>query len=223
MRGWEAKAAKRKPDLYALDNPRGLPVSAWTSLIEAFGFVLDRQRGSHRRDAREDVRESVNLPPRTDGNAETAQGTSVIGLVEGERPRQVEDDGSCSVVPDMPGCTAHGETPEEAFLEAHTTQELWLKTTRDRGWPIPRPSRHPALVRTAEDRAGPSQPSFAIKGQRRHLMPVRDDGTGLVVVPPHPATQPPRRSSSGHAARYPEAGSRPMLTSAELHRLRLGR
>lgn len=34
-----------------------------------------------------------------------------------------EDGGCFSVVPDLPGCTAHGETPEEALREAQTAQE----------------------------------------------------------------------------------------------------
>ena len=59
-----------------------------------------------------------------------------------------EDNGYFSVVPDLPGCTAHGETPEEALREAQTAQELWLEVARDRGWPIPEPSCHPALSRT---------------------------------------------------------------------------
>jgi predicted RNase H-like HicB family nuclease len=56
-----------------------------------------------------------------------------------------EDGGYFSVVPDLPGCTAHGETPEEALREAQIAQELWVEAARARGWPIPEPSRHPAL------------------------------------------------------------------------------
>ncbi len=56
-----------------------------------------------------------------------------------------EDGGFFAVVPDLPGCTAHGETPEEALREAQIAQEGWLEVVRDRGWPIPEPSRYPAL------------------------------------------------------------------------------
>lgn len=56
-----------------------------------------------------------------------------------------EDGGYFSVVPDLPGCTAHGETPEEALREAQTAQELWLDEARDLSWPVPEPSRHPAF------------------------------------------------------------------------------
>jgi predicted RNase H-like HicB family nuclease len=57
-----------------------------------------------------------------------------------------EDDGEFfAVVPDLPGCTAHGETPEEALREARVAQELWLEGVKDRGWIVPEPSRYPAL------------------------------------------------------------------------------
>lgn len=59
-----------------------------------------------------------------------------------------EDGGYFSVVPDLPGCTAHSETPEEVLREAQTAQELWLEAARERGWPVPAPSRHPALSQT---------------------------------------------------------------------------
>ncbi len=44
-----------------------------------------------------------------------------------------EDSGFFSVVPDLPGCTAHGETPEEALREAIIAQDLWVEAARDRG------------------------------------------------------------------------------------------
>ena len=56
-----------------------------------------------------------------------------------------EDGGFFAVVPDLPGCTAHGETPEEALREARIAQELWLEGVQERGWTVPEPSRYPAL------------------------------------------------------------------------------
>lgn len=55
-----------------------------------------------------------------------------------------EDGGYFAVVPDLPGCTAHGETPEEALREARIAQELWLEGVRERGWSSPEPSHYPA-------------------------------------------------------------------------------
>lgn len=56
-----------------------------------------------------------------------------------------EERGFFAVVPDLPGCTAHGETPEEALREARIAQELWLEGVRDRGWTVSEPSCYPAL------------------------------------------------------------------------------
>ncbi len=56
-----------------------------------------------------------------------------------------EDGGYFAVVPDLPGCTAHGETPKEALREARIAQERWLEAVRERGWTVFEPSRHPTL------------------------------------------------------------------------------
>ena len=42
-------------------------------------------------------------------------------------------------VPELPGCMAHGATPEEAVANAQDAISLWLETARDLGRPIPRP------------------------------------------------------------------------------------
>ena len=42
-------------------------------------------------------------------------------------------------VPDLSGCSAHGETPGEAIKEVGIATELWLETTADHGDPIPVP------------------------------------------------------------------------------------
>lgn len=85
-------ASKRKLYLKALNNPRGLRFAEFTTLVEAFGFVLDRQRGSHRMYAREDVRDLVNVQPRSDGKAKTAQVESFLTLVEQQGLRLEEDE-----------------------------------------------------------------------------------------------------------------------------------
>ena len=59
-------AQGRKLHLRALNNPRGLRFGEFTALIEAFGFEFDRQRGSHRYYVRVDVREVINVQPRSD-------------------------------------------------------------------------------------------------------------------------------------------------------------
>ncbi|HWR59225.1 MAG TPA: type II toxin-antitoxin system HicB family antitoxin [Thermodesulfovibrionales bacterium] len=51
-----------------------------------------------------------------------------------------EDKGFIAVIPDLPGCSAFGETDEEAIREVRTAQTLWLRTARKEGRKIPHPS-----------------------------------------------------------------------------------
>ena len=48
-------------------------------------------------------------------------------------------------VPDLPGCNAHGETPEEALREVQVAMGLWLEVAQEVGLPIPPPTLRPAL------------------------------------------------------------------------------
>ncbi|MBI3753060.1 MAG: type II toxin-antitoxin system HicB family antitoxin [Deltaproteobacteria bacterium] len=52
-----------------------------------------------------------------------------------------EDKGFIAIIPDLPGCSAFGETEEEAIKEARIAQELWVKTARKQGRKIPQPSK----------------------------------------------------------------------------------
>ena len=42
-------------------------------------------------------------------------------------------------VPELRGCMAHGDTPEEAIKEIQIAMELWLEDAREVGEPIPEP------------------------------------------------------------------------------------
>lgn len=57
-----------------------------------------------------------------------------------------EDEGFIAVVPELPGCSAFGETEEEALVEIKTAIALRLETARAEGCPIPEPAGR-ALVR----------------------------------------------------------------------------
>lgn len=46
-------------------------------------------------------------------------------------------------VPDLPGCNAHGETPEEALREVLVATGLWLRVAEEVGLPLPEPSAYP--------------------------------------------------------------------------------
>jgi len=51
-----------------------------------------------------------------------------------------EDEGFIAVVPELPGCSAFGETEEEALGEVKVAIDLWLETAREEGREIPEPS-----------------------------------------------------------------------------------
>lgn len=48
-----------------------------------------------------------------------------------------EDECFVVTVPELPGCTAHGETQAEAVEEAQTAIRLWLETAEEMGRAIP--------------------------------------------------------------------------------------
>ncbi len=50
-----------------------------------------------------------------------------------------EDQVFVAEVPELPGCAAHGHTPEDALREAQEAITLWLDTAREFGDPIPEP------------------------------------------------------------------------------------
>ena len=43
-------------------------------------------------------------------------------------------------IPELPGCSAHGRTHEQALAEAQTAFGLWLDAARHIGRPMPPPS-----------------------------------------------------------------------------------
>jgi predicted RNase H-like HicB family nuclease len=48
-------------------------------------------------------------------------------------------------VPDLQGCSAHGDSPSEAAAEAQIAIELWLEVSVEHGDPIPKPRYRPAI------------------------------------------------------------------------------
>ncbi len=48
-------------------------------------------------------------------------------------------------VPDLSGCSAHGDTVETAAAEAQIAIELWLESAAQHGDPIPEPRYRPAI------------------------------------------------------------------------------
>jgi len=50
-----------------------------------------------------------------------------------------EDEGYVAVVPELPGCSAFGETEEEALKEIRVAIGLWLETAQKEGKEVPKP------------------------------------------------------------------------------------
>jgi predicted RNase H-like HicB family nuclease len=50
-----------------------------------------------------------------------------------------EDQTFVAEMPELPGCLAHGSTPETALANAHEAIQLWIDTAREFGDPIPEP------------------------------------------------------------------------------------
>jgi predicted RNase H-like HicB family nuclease len=48
-----------------------------------------------------------------------------------------EDQVFIAEVPELPGCMAHGDTPESALANAHEAIQLWIDTGREFGHPVP--------------------------------------------------------------------------------------
>lgn len=50
-----------------------------------------------------------------------------------------EDEAFIAEVPELPGCMAHGDTPEDALKNAKEAIQLWIDTAKEFGDPIPEP------------------------------------------------------------------------------------
>jgi predicted RNase H-like HicB family nuclease len=62
------------------------------------------------------------------------------------------DNGYIAVVPELAGCSAFGESEEQALQEIKTAIELWLSTARKLGREIPKPRGQGALRDLLDDR-----------------------------------------------------------------------
>ena len=64
-----------------------------------------------------------------------------------------EDEGYIAVAPSLPGCSAFGETEEEALEELKIAQKLWLETAQAEGRTIPIPNFEVMLTLSKSSRA----------------------------------------------------------------------
>jgi predicted RNase H-like HicB family nuclease len=52
-----------------------------------------------------------------------------------------DDEGFIALAPDLPGCSAFGESQSEALEELEHAIEAWIEAARAAGNPIPEPTR----------------------------------------------------------------------------------
>ncbi len=64
-----------------------------------------------------------------------------------------EDGGYIALVPELPGCSAFGETEEQALREAKVSIALWLDTAKKEGRQIPHPHEKELLKSFIESRS----------------------------------------------------------------------
>lgn len=50
-----------------------------------------------------------------------------------------EDHAFIAEVPELPGCTAHGDTQQAALAHANEAIQLWIDTANEFGDPVPEP------------------------------------------------------------------------------------
>ncbi len=62
-----------------------------------------------------------------------------------------EDEGHIAIVPELPECSAFGETEEEALREIKVAIDLWLETAKKEGGEIPKPTGKELLRTVVED------------------------------------------------------------------------
>ena len=60
-----------------------------------------------------------------------------------------EDECYIADIPDLPGCYAFGDTPEEALQELAIARELWLEVAQEKGISVPPPLYRPIIYQAA--------------------------------------------------------------------------
>ncbi len=64
-----------------------------------------------------------------------------------------EDGGYIADIPDLPGCSAFGATPEEALREVLIAKQAWLEAAQAEGKPIPPPRYRPIVYQVGGNEA----------------------------------------------------------------------
>lgn len=57
-----------------------------------------------------------------------------------------EDQLFIAEVPELPGCVAHGDSPDAALRNAQDAIQLWIATAEEFGDPVPEPKGHRLML-----------------------------------------------------------------------------
>jgi len=61
-----------------------------------------------------------------------------------------EDGGYIADIPDLPYCSAFGETPEQALAEVLKAKKVWIEAAKAEGKPVPPPSFRPVIYQVSK-------------------------------------------------------------------------
>jgi predicted RNase H-like HicB family nuclease len=139
-------------------NPKNVRFEEICHAAETFGFTFRGGKGSHRIYVKPGVRDLLNFQ-NAKGKAKPYKSNSSCGSLSNAnfgRNKMMskyaieifyseEDEGYIAIAPELPGCSAFGETEEEALTEIKVAMELWLETARKEARPIPQPLGKPLL------------------------------------------------------------------------------
>lgn len=73
---------KRKLFDKMLNSPQNIRFEEFIVLLQAFGFILSRTKGSHHIFTRDDIMEILSIQPKKDGKAKPYQIRQFIKLIE---------------------------------------------------------------------------------------------------------------------------------------------
>ena len=82
-----------------------------------------------------------------------------------------EDEGYIAVVPELPGCSAFGETEEEALKEIKVAIKLWIEAAKKEGKEIPKPMEKAKFMMTEIVDISHSQTIYGslFQGRQRYI------------------------------------------------------
>ncbi len=61
-----------------------------------------------------------------------------------------EDGGYIADVPDLPHCTAFGQSPEQALAEVLKAKSAWIEAAQAEGRPVPPPAFRPVIYQVTK-------------------------------------------------------------------------